>query len=558
LSNNIAINDYIIQLLDKMDSANLSENITQIMQAIAELSVADIVLLFIVSDDKFINFKQCYINTPNKYISDMAISSIFPSTFLPHVNKKKLNHPHELCAINQEIFNSSSLYTEKHIDTTYHKKLDEKLEISTVSLLSFPIYNNKGHTIGVIQVINPRNNAKKIINFTNKTIADLTSLSKLLALQIELDIQNNSYNRLLESFIEVIAKAIDNKSPYTGEHCQKVPIITRMIATAAIDSTSGPFKNFEMSNDEWYSLHIASLLHDCGKITTPDYIVDKSTKLEVPYNRIHEIRNRFEILRRDAHIEYLQKRLKKIDTTENLQAEFVNKVKKLTDDFAFIGMCNTGDTPLTKDDLHRLDEIGKQTFTRYFSREIGLSWKEKNLLSNTNKTQSPETEHLLSDRPEQVAAIYNQGELHNLKIETGTINDEERKKINEHISTTIEMLKDLSFPKELSNIIEYAGSHHERIDGKGYPNNLTGDEMSIPAKIMAIADIYEALTAKDRPYKKPKKLSQVLAIMRDMKNSGHIDPDIYTLFIKSGVYMDYAKEYISKDQIDDINIEEYL
>ena len=541
-----------------MDSANLSENITQIMQAIAELSVADIVLLFIVSDDKFINFKHCYINTPNKYISDMAISSIFPSTFLPHVNKKKLNHPHELCAINQEIFNSSSLYTEKHIDTTYHKKLDEKLEISTVSLLSFPIYNNKGHTIGVIQVINPRNNAKKIINFTNKTIADLTSLSKLLALQIELDIQNNSYNRLLESFIEVIAKAIDNKSPYTGEHCQKVPIITRMIATAAIDSTSGPFKNFEMSNDEWYSLHIASLLHDCGKITTPDYIVDKSTKLEVPYNRIHEIRNRFEILRRDAHIEYLQKRLKKIDTTENLQAEFVNKVKKLTDDFAFIGMCNTGDTPLTKDDLHRLDEISKQTFTRYFSREIGLSWKEKNLLSNTNKTQSPETEHLLSDRPEQVAAIYNQGELHNLKIESGTINDEERKKINEHISTTIEMLKDLSFPKELSNIIEYAGSHHERIDGKGYPNNLTGDEMSIPAKIMAIADIYEALTAKDRPYKKPKKLSQVLAIMRDMKNSGHIDPDIYTLFIKSGVYMDYAKEYISKDQIDDINIEEYL
>ena len=151
-----------------MDSANLSENITQIMQAIAELSVADIVLLFIVSDDKFINFKHCYINTPNKYISDMAISSIFPSTFLPHVNKKKLNHPHELCAINQEIFNSSSLYTEKHIDTTYHKKLDEKLEISTVSLLSFPIYNNKGHTIGVIQVINPRNNAKKIINCEGK------------------------------------------------------------------------------------------------------------------------------------------------------------------------------------------------------------------------------------------------------------------------------------------------------------------------------------------------------------------------------------------------------
>lgn len=558
MSNNITIDDCLINLLDKIDSINLSENITQILKAMSELSAADIVLLFAISDDNFINFKHCYINIPDKKLSNIAISSIFSSTFLPDIKQKKTSQPHELCALNQEVFNSSGLYTEKHIDTTNHKKLDEKLGISTVSLLSFPIYSNKGHAIGVIQIINPRNNAKKIINFTNKIIKDLTSLSKLLSLQIELDIQNNSYNRLLESFIEVIAKAIDNKSPYTGEHCQKVPIITRMLATAAIDSTSGPFKNFEMDNNEWYSLHVASLLHDCGKITTPDYIVDKSTKLEVPYNRIHEIRNRFEILRRDAHIEYLQKRLKKVDTTENLQAEFVNKVKKLTDDFAFVGMCNVGDTPLSKDDIDRLDEISNQTFTRYFSRDVGLSWKEKNLLPDTNKNQSPEIEHLLSDRSEQIATAYNQGELYNLKIETGTINDKERKKINEHISTTVEMLKDLYFPKELSNIIEYAGSHHERVDGKGYPNNLTGDEMSIPAKIMAIADIYEALTAKDRPYKKPKKLSQVLAIMRDMKNSGHIDPDLYTLFIKSGVYMDYAKEYISKDQIDDINIEEYL
>ena len=369
---------------------------------------------------------------------------------------------------------------------------------------------------------------------------------------------SESYTQLLESFVDVLAKAIDSKSPYTGLHCQKVPIITRMLAAAAVQETEGPFKNFEMSDNDWYALHIASWLHDCGKIITPEYIMDKSAKLETINNRIHEIRNRFEILRRDAHIEYLQKRLKNIDTKENLQAEFVTKIKQLTDDFEFIGYCNIGDTPLTDNDIKRLDKISERSFTRYFNRMTGLSWGEKKLINTPSTYTKPEVEYLLQDRPEQLAALYNQGELTNLKIRQGTINAVERKKINEHIITTINMLKNLPFPPDLSNIVEYAGAHHERIDGKGYPNGLTGDQMSIPAKIMAIADVYEALTARDRPYKEPKKLSEVLRIMRDMKNNGHLDPDLYELFIKSGVYMDYAKEYIDKDQIDDINPEEFL
>jgi len=551
-------NESILNLLDASENADLSKNITNDLQAMSQLASADIVLFFSLSTDNFLNFEQSYINIPERPTPDIILSNIFPAVFIPDIKAKSRKRPDETCAINNELFNTSNLYKETRIDTSPYKALDEALNYFTVSLLVFPLYNNKNDLIGIIQIINPRNSTGKIIGFTKDIIKKLQSIGKLLSLQLDLDRQTNAYNRLLESFIEVIAKAIDNKSPYTGEHCQKVPVITRMLASAAISATSGPFKNFEMSENELYSLHIASLLHDCGKITTPDYIVDKSTKLETPYNRIHEIRTRFEILRRDAHIEYLQKRLNNIDTKEHLQAEFVAKIKQLDDDYNFIGKCNIGDTPLSEDDITRLDKLAQITFTRNFSRMVGLSWNEKKHIADEKAYAAPQEEHLLDDRPEQVDYLYNQGELTNLKVRTGTINAEERKKINDHITTTIDMLKDLSFPPELSNIIEYAGAHHEHMDGSGYPNGLRGDQISIPARIMAIADVYEALTARDRPYKTPKKLSQVLSIMRDMKNSGHLDPDLYELFIKSGVYMEYAKEYIAEDQIDYINPEEYL
>lgn len=548
----------LTDLLDNLDSVDLSDGTLKSLQALLSLSNSDIILFFSVSSDNFMSYTQSIISIPDRPTPQIAMSQLFAPVFLPAARQKNRKLPQELCAINRELFVTANFYTEKALDASEHKALDEALSYDTVALLALPLYNSKQDVIGVVELINPRDDKGKIVYYTPEIIKRTISLSKILSLQMELHIQNGSYNRLLESFIEVIAKAIDNKSPYTGEHCQKVPVITRMLASAAIAATSGPFKNFEMTENEWYALHIASLLHDCGKITTPDYIVDKSTKLETPYNRIHEIRSRFEILRRDAHIEYLQKRLNNVAPKETLQAEFVTKVKQLNDDFAFIAKCNIGDSELSDDDIKRLDELSEITFMRYFSRMEGLSWSEKELIDDIKQAEQPQKEHLLQDRAEEINTLYNQGELTNLKVRFGTINEAERAKINEHVKTTIDMLKDLSFPPELANIIEYAGAHHERVDGHGYPNGLTGEQMSIPAKIMAIADVYEALTARDRPYKEPKKLSQVLSIMRDMKNSGHLDPDLYELFIKSGVYLDYAQDYISSDQIDFINPDEYL
>lgn len=537
---------------------SVDDIIAKAMEVAANISNADGYFFFHVTPGQYINLVYSKINSLATSVSGTANMLMFPSVSVAEIKDKKNKRPAELCAVNQEIINSSNIFNEPNVDVDVLREFDENNNYTTLSLLAFPLFGSKHTVIGVAQFINATDDKGKIINFTQDDQEKMMAVCQVIAVALERKQLSESYTQLLEAFVDVMAKAIDAKSPYTGLHCQKVPIITRMLATAAVQETEGPLKNFEMSDNDWYALHIASWLHDCGKIITPEYIVDKAAKLETIHNRIHEIRSRFEILRRDAHIEYLQKRLNNVDTKENLQAEFVAKVKQLTDDFEFVGKCNIGDEPLTKQDVERLDKIAERSFVRYFSRMAGLSWGERKLINTPSTYTNQEVEYVLQDRPEQVAGPYNQGELTNIKIKQGTINDAERQKINEHIVATINILKNLPFPPELANIVEYAGAHHERVDGKGYPNGLTGEQMSIPAKIMAIADVYEALTAKDRPYKEPKKLSEVLRIMQEMKNTGHLDPNLYELFIKSGVYLDYAKEYIDKDQIDDINPEEFL
>lgn len=555
-----SLTDNIFNLLTSLKNADdIGLSITQTIKTAADIANADGYFLFHITSNSFMNLICGNIQSINISFSDLSNSNLFKSVYLPNLKNKNIKSPFEICATNKEIINSANIFNETNINISLLKEFDETNNYTTVSTLCFPIFNSKRNIIAVAQFINAKDLQGKVIKFSSRVQNQIIAICQIISLILERKQISETYTQLLESFIDIFAKAIDAKSPYTGLHCQKVPIIARLLASAVADETEGPLKNFDMSNNDWYSLHIASWLHDCGKIITPEYIMDKSSKLETIYNRIHEIRTRFEVLRRDAHIEYLQKRLQNIDTKENLQAEFVNKVKNLTDDFEFIGQCNIGDVPLSDEDIIRLNKIAKYSFTRNFSRTSGLSWLEKDILEKQSIVpERQEVEYILQDRPEQIASHYNQGELTNIKVPQGTINPKERQKINEHIITTINILKNIPFPAELSNIVEYAGSHHERIDGKGYPYGLTGEQMSIPAKIMAIADVYEALTAKDRPYKKPKKLSEVLKIMQEMKNTGHLDPDLYNVFIKRGVYLDYAKEYIDKNQIDDINPEEFL
>jgi hypothetical protein len=212
---------------------------------------------------------------------------------------------------------------------------------------------------------------------------------------------------------------------------------------------------------------------------------------------------------------------------------------------------------MSQEKQDKVREIGKQKWYRHFDRKLGLAWAEAKLMEKAPPpAEGPES--LLADLPEHAAAEYHLGELTNMVIQRGTLNDDERRKINDHIVLTIEMLKEMPFPKHLRKVPEYAGGHHEKMDGTGYPNKLRGDQMSWPAKMMAVADIFEALTAGDRPYKKAKTLSESVKILSFMKKDKHIDADLFELFLRSGAYREYAEQFLRPEQIDDVNIEQFL
>jgi HD-GYP domain-containing protein (c-di-GMP phosphodiesterase class II)/ABC-type amino acid transport substrate-binding protein len=383
---------------------------------------------------------------------------------------------------------------------------------------------------------------------------------------------------LLDAFIKVIAQAIDDKSPHTAGHCERVPELAFMLVREAEKSDQGPFKDFAFKNaEEWREFQVAAWLHDCGKITTPEHIIDKGTKLETIYNRIHEVRMRFEVLWRDAEIDYLIQLAEPGADKAALEKQKHDKQQQLRDDFAFIANANVGGEFISEEDVAKLHELAETTWLRYFDDQLGLSSGEISRLQEAPRPL-PATEKLLVDRPEHLIErqhstdfdpkfgikmevpeyLYNLGELHNLAISRGTLSAEDRFKINEHIISTIKMLESLPFPDELKRVPRYASTHHETMKGTGYPRKLTGDDLSMPERIMVLADIYEALTAADRPYKKAKPVSAALDILHKMVQNDHIDVEVFELFLRSGVYLQYAQRFLPAKQIDEIDISKYL
>ncbi len=447
------------------------------------------------------------------------------------------------------------------------------------TLLSAPLQTHEGEVIGVLQLVNARGVDGDLRPFTDETIPYIEALCSDAAVALDNRRLLKAHKDLLESFIHVLAGAIDAKSPYTHGHCRRVPVIARLLAEAAQEQQEGPFEAFHLSEDEWYELHIASWLHDCGKVTTPEYVVDKATKLETLGNRIHEIRTRFEILWRDAEIQFLKENTNGASEAE-IQRRLDERLAKLRDDFEFIARCNQADDPLSAEDVERIEQIGAQTWSRHFDDGLGLSHGERRLRGADLAPDLPTVETLLADKPEHVVPreegqhpfgdqphgfkmdvpqyLYNRGELYNLKITRGTLTEEERFKINEHIIQTLRMLERLPFPRELKRVPRWAGTHHEKLDGTGYPCRLREEDLSIQERIMAVADVFEALTAADRPYMTPKSLSKAIWIMRSMAKSGHLCPEVFALFLTSGVYRDYAEKHLQPEQLDEIDISEVL
>ena len=480
-------------------------------------------------------------------------------------------------AVTGQTINLEDAYNAPGFDFSGTRAFDARTVYRSQSFLTVPLKNHDEDVVGVLQLINAR-------SFDGHTIAfpaEGTPLVEALTSQAAIALENQqliaAQRNLFRSVLKIFDGAIDAKSAYTGGHCHRVPELTNMLARAADAAGDGPFADFHLTEDEWYQLEVAGGLHDCGKVTTREFVVDKATKLETIYNRIHEIRTRFEIVKRDAEIEYLRAVMAGGDEPA-LRGARAARLAELDDDFAFVAECNMGGEFMAPEKIARIQHIAEITWLRTLDDSLGMSWEERARQPQTKETL-PVVEHLLADKPGHVIehdsapippdnrwgfAIKppphkaNLGEVYNLSIRRGTLTDEERYHINDHIVQTIIMLEALPYPKNLRRVPEWAGGHHEKMDGTGYPRGLKREQMSVPARIMMIADIFEALTARDRPYKARKNLSECIDIMAHMSREHHIDPDLFELFLKSGVYRAYADIFLLPEQIDEVDVAHYL
>ena len=517
------LNEIGIALSTEKDTDKLFE---LILEEAKNITNADGRTLYMVDDKGNLKFEIMRNDSMNTVMGGTSGVDI-P---FPPVNKyfddgePNLSNVSAYAAITGETINIEDAYEEKGYDFSGAKAYDKSSGYRSKSFLTMPLKNHENEIIGVMQLINATDkNTGEVISFTPEVQEQVESIASQGAVALTNKRLVEELKILFESFIKLIATAIDKKSPYTGGHCARVPLITMMLADAVEKVDYGKFKDFAMTDDERYELYIAGWLHDCGKVATPPHVVDKGTKLETITDRIETVKTKFEVLRRDAEIDFLKKKLE-LNGTKNgeikkLEKEFVDKLEQLNDDEAFIEKCNVGGEFMEKELQNRVLDIAKYDYKK-----------------------GGEKISFLSDN-----------EVRNLNIPKGTLLPEEREIINDHIVITLDMLEQLPYPKQLKNVPEYAGGHHEKLDGTGYPKGLTEDQMSVQAKMMAIADIYEALTAADRPYKDGKKLSMAMRIMGFMKNDYHIDKDLFEIFVREGVYKKYAKDHLDKSQFDEVD-----
>jgi len=519
------LNEIGAALSSEHDIDKLLENI---LLAAKKITNADAGTLYLVdSEKKVLTFEILRNDSLNIRMGGTTGEAI---PFYPvqlYVNgEQNLSNVVTYSALRGETINIQDAYVEQGFDFSGTKKFDAKTGYHSRSFLAVPMRNHESEIIGVLQLINAINpDTKGIVQFTKDDQQLLESLGSQAAIALSNRRLIRQLEELFESFVKLINTAIDDKSPYTGGHCERVPELTMMIAEAATHAQAGSaLHGFTMTEAEKYELRIAALLHDCGKITTPVQVVDKATKLQTIYDRIELIDTRFEVLKRDAEIALLRVELAAGDDAaaiENARKNYTDSIERFNADREFLRKSNQGSEKMSDQDQERVRSIAK------------YSW--------------------INQAGEQ-ADFLSADEVENLTIRAGTLTAAEREIINHHIVSTLKMLESLQWPKHLKNVPEFAGGHHERMDGKGYPRGLTRDQMSVQARMMGIADIFEALTAKDRPYKHGKTLTESLTILGKFKNGGHIDPDLFDLFIREEVYLKYAKQFLDPIQIDEVDV----
>ncbi len=527
--------DDLLQRLEQLNAigASLSAErdinrlLENILIAAKTITRADGGTLYRVAEDKTLRFEIVRTSSLKNYLGGTTGNPVpFYPIQLYRDGKPNHNMIAAHAALSGQTVNVQDAYTAEGFDFTGTRAFDAKTGYRSQSFLTVPMKNHENEIIGVLQLINainPKSGEIQAFSSSDERLAE--SLASQAAIALTNRMLINQLEELFESFINLMNTAIDEKSPYTGGHCQRVPTLTMMLAEAVNETKEGALKNFTMSDKDRYELKIAGLLHDCGKVTTPVHVVDKATKLETIHDRIHLLDTRFEVLKRDAEIDLLRNKLELAEAGrsavfDELEAVYRERIRRIDEDRAFLRACNIGGEAMRDIDMERVRRIAESRWTDVAGHQ---------------------------------ASFLTEDELRNLTIRSGTLTQDERQIINHHIVATIKMLEALPWPKHLKNVPEYAGAHHERMDGKGYPKGLRRDQMSVQARVMGIADIFEALTAKDRPYKKGMTLSESLEILGKFSLNGHIDPDLFDIFIRRKVYLRYAETFLDKQQIDAVD-----
>ncbi|MBF0632839.1 MAG: GAF domain-containing protein [Magnetococcales bacterium] len=520
------LNQLGIALSSERDTHRLLENI---LLGAKDLTNADAGTMYTKTAENTLKFE--IIRTDSLKIAmggTTGVSIPYPALPLYKDGQPNLQMIAAAAALRDCTINIPDAYEAEGFDFSGTRKFDQMTGYRSKSFLTVPLKNHENEIIGVLQLINAKDfNTGAIKSFS---AAD-QQLAESLASQAAISMTNQrlieNLKNLFEAFIQAIANAIDDKSPYTGGHCERVPVLSDMLARAAARSNVGDLKDYNPTEEDFYELRIAAWMHDCGKVVTPEYVVDKATKLETIHDRIHTVDARFEVLKRDAEIEFLKQKIAALQQGDPggiaaLEETLQQNLAQIKSDQAFVRECNIGGEFMSPERQNRIKAIGMRQWVNGVGEQVNF----------------------LTDN-----------EIENLNIPKGTLTSEERQVINHHVVATKNMLKKLPFPKHLSRVPEMAGSHHEMMNGKGYPDGLTRDQMSIGARIMAIADVFEALTANDRPYKPAKTLSESLKILGFMKKDQHVDPDLFKVFIDEKVYMEYAQTYLDPKQMDEVSPE---
>lgn len=525
----ITLNQIGIALSAEKDNNRLLE---LILFNAKKITNADGCSLFTLTGDKQLRLSVMSIDSINLVI-DRADGVVVPL----HDEEGQPNTGNAIAfsALKDTIVDIPDMYHESKFDFSRNQDTDRIMGYQTHSLLIVPVKNHENEIVGVIQLINAQNRGtREVLPFSEEDRRLLQTLASQAAVALSKNQLIEDFKALFDSMVELIATAIDEKSPYTGDHCRRVPELTMLLAEAACNEKEGAFKDFTLSEEQMYELRVAALLHDCGKVTTPVHIVDKATRLETIFDRIHLIDIRFELLKRDAEIAFLQKQMtallngnsqdfsvpKEVMDQVVEHEELAKHLEQIERDRDFVRACNSGKTDMDEDHQKRI-------------KDIALTYK----WVSTARKEEP----ILTD-----------DELYSITSAQGTLTPVERELINQHVTTTMKMLEALHYPKSLRNVPRFAEAHHECMDGRGYPKGLTREQIPIQGRIIAIADIFEALTSRNRPYKEVNTLMDALSILGAMMLERHVDPDLFDVFINAQVYLRYAEKFLHPTQIDNV------